>query len=84
MREKLVTDKNNMFAGGNLVTGSTTVISSVGHQKCTYPILYGYPHIKPRDHTRLTQKSCENLCNLVVPTTRYPSMYQKIDCEDCR
>ena len=30
---------------------------------------------KPRDHTRLTQKSCGNLCNLVVPTTSYPSMY---------
>ncbi len=27
------------------------------------------------DYTRLTQKSCGNLCNLVVPTTSYPSMY---------
>jgi hypothetical protein len=37
-------------------------------KSCTYSILCGYLHIKPRDYTRLTQKSCGNLCNLVVPT----------------
>ncbi len=33
-------------------------------------ILCGYPRIKPRDYTRLTQKSCGNPCNLVVPTPK--------------
>jgi NADPH-dependent glutamate synthase beta subunit-like oxidoreductase len=33
MREKLVADENNVFAGGDLATGSATVISCVGHQK---------------------------------------------------
>ena len=39
--------------------------------------LCGYPHTKPRDYIRLTPKSCGNPCNLVVPTTSYPSMYVK-------
>jgi|LGVF01.1.fsa_nt_gb hypothetical protein len=44
----------------------------------TYSILCGYPHIKPRDYTRLHRNLVEmaapllrRLCNLVVPTTRY-------------
>jgi len=41
----------------------------------TYSILCEYPHIKPRDYTRLTQKSCGNPCNRVVPTTSYPRTY---------
>ena len=36
-------------------------------KSCTYSILCGYLYIKLRDYIRLTQKSCENLCNLVVP-----------------
>ncbi|NMG82901.1 MAG: hypothetical protein GIS02_01690 [Methanosarcinales archaeon] len=32
------------------------------HSIRTYSILCRYPHIKPRDYTKLTQKSRGNLC----------------------
>ena len=44
----------------------------------TYSILCGYPHIKPRDYTRLTQKSCGDGCAAASQTVQSCGSYHKL------
>ena len=57
-----MTERNH---SGMLIGRTVAVMYFLARKIVLARVLCGYPHTKTRDYTRLTQKSCGNLCNLV-------------------